>query len=60
MTPQEKYDKKNAKRYSLKFNLKYDKAIIDKLSRVDNVQGYIKQLILADIGFLAPKSDDSQ
>lgn len=44
-----KYDKANTKTYSLKFNLATDADIVSKLSTVDNIQGYIKQLIRTDI-----------
>jgi len=46
---QAKYDAKNTKRFGLKLNLKTDKDILDKLSRVSSVQGYIKKLIRKDI-----------
>lgn len=49
MTPQEKYDRNNTRRYQLKLNLKTDSEIITKLSQVPSMQGYIKSLILADI-----------
>lgn len=45
----QKYDSANTKQYHLKLNVKTDAAIIEQLSQVDNVQGYIKGLILADI-----------
>ena len=45
----QKYDSVNTKQYHLKLNLKTDAAIIEQLSQVDNVQGYIKALILADM-----------
>ncbi len=43
-----KYDKDNTKGIYLKLNLKKDADIIEKLARVANVQGYIKNLIRAD------------
>ena len=46
---QKKYDKANTKQYLLKMNLKHDSDIIEKLSQVDSMQGYIKQLIREDI-----------
>ncbi|MGI5873555.1 MAG: hypothetical protein ACOX8R_02700 [Bacillota bacterium] len=46
---QARYDAKNSKRMSLKFNLKTDKDILDKLESVDSKQGYIKRLIRADL-----------
>ena len=44
-----KYDAKATKQYHLKLNLKTDADIIRKLEEVESIQGYIKQLILADI-----------
>lgn len=44
-----KYDYNNTKRISLKLNLNTDSDILEKLSQVDNVQGYIKKLIRKDI-----------
>lgn len=43
-----KYDKRNSKTISLKLNLKTDADIIEILEKVDNVQGYIKNLIRND------------
>lgn len=44
-----KYDKTHVKQYPLRMNLVYDADVIEKLSSVPNVQGYIKQLIREDI-----------
>ena len=44
-----KYDKANTKAVTLKLNRKTDADILAKLEEVGNVQGYIKQLIRADI-----------
>lgn len=46
---QDKYDKANTVQYKLKLNKKWDRDIIAKLDNVDNKQGYIKELIRADI-----------
>ena len=46
---QAKYDAKNCKNYHFKLVIKSDKDIIDKLASVPSMQGYIKQLIRADI-----------
>lgn len=43
-----KYDKANTKGIYLKLNTRTDADILDILSNVGNVQGYIKQLIRAD------------
>lgn len=48
-TPQARYDKKNCRNVTFKFNLKYDKDILDQLDSVENRQGYVKALIRADI-----------
>lgn len=44
-----KYDKNNTRRICLKFNLKTDADILEKLESVENKQGYIKDLIRKDI-----------
>ena len=46
---QKKYDSANVKKYGIKLNCNTDADIINKLSEVDNVQGYIKSLIRQDI-----------
>lgn len=46
---QDKYDKANTVQYKLKLNRKWDRDIIAKLDSVGNKQGYIKELIRADI-----------
>ena len=40
-----KYNAKATKQVPLRFNLKTDADILEKLYSVDNIQGYIKQLI---------------
>ena len=45
----QKYDSANTKQYHLKLNVKTDAVIIEQLSQVDNVQGYLKELIREDI-----------
>ena len=54
MTPaqkraQEKYDKANTKQFHFKLNFKTDADIIAKLQTVSSMQGYIKELIRADL-----------
>lgn len=44
-----KYDDANTKRVSLKLNVNTDKDIFQKLNSVENKQGYIKDLIRADM-----------
>lgn len=46
-----KYDKAHTKGIYLKLNLETDKDIIEFLDGVENVQGYIKQLIRNDENF---------
>lgn len=46
---QKKYDSVNVKKYGIKLNCNTDADVIKKLSEVDNVQGYIKELIRKDI-----------
>lgn len=45
-----RYDDANTKQIILKLNLKTDADILAKLDSVENRQGYIKELIRADIG----------
>lgn len=46
---QDKYDKAMTKQIKLKLNIETDKDIIAKLDAVPNKQGYIKELIRADL-----------
>ena len=46
----DKYNKANTKSMALRFNLKTDADILEKLDNVPSKLGYIKQLIRADIG----------
>ena len=46
---QAKYDKNHTKSIHLKFNIEYDSDILKKLEKVESKQGYIKELIRADI-----------
>lgn len=45
----EKYDRQNTRQYHLKLNRNTDADIMARLDEVDSIQGYIKQLIRADI-----------
>jgi len=45
----EKYDKANTIMICLKLNKKTDADVIQKLNEVENRQGYIKELVRADI-----------
>ena len=44
-----KYDEAHTTQFKMKLNKGTDKDILDKLSSVENKQGYIKDLIRADI-----------
>lgn len=44
-----KYDKQNTKMMSFKINMNTDADIYEKLMSLDNRQGYIKELIRADL-----------
>ena len=44
-----KYNASNTKAIPFRLNLNTDTDIFEKLSSVDNVQGYLKSLIRADI-----------
>ena len=44
-----RYNKKNIRQFKLSLNKKNDSDIIEKLESVDSIQGYIKELIRADI-----------
>ncbi|MBR3330644.1 MAG: hypothetical protein IKG25_05425 [Mogibacterium sp.] len=44
-----KYDKAHTVQKTFKFNLETDADILEKFDSLDNVQGYIKALIRADI-----------
>lgn len=46
---QQRYDSNNTVQKKLKLNKKTDEPLIKKLNEVDNIQGYIKQLIRDDI-----------
>ncbi len=45
----DRYDKENTRPIKLKFNLKHDADVLEKLESVPSMQGYIKQLIRDDI-----------
>ena len=44
-----KYQAANMKKYTFKFNAKTESDLIAHLESIDNVQGYIKSLIRADM-----------
>lgn len=46
---QKKYDAKNTKQFHLKLNRNTDWDVLEKLDSVPSKQGYIKQLIRADL-----------
>lgn len=45
----EKWDRENTRQVKFKFNLRTDSDILDMLDAQDNIQGYVKSLIRADI-----------
>ncbi len=49
LTPQHRYEAANIVRLSMKLNKKTDADVLQRLSEVESKQGYIKQLIRADI-----------
>ena len=51
-----KYDKTHMKQYLLKYHLVNDADIIEKLSSVPNMQGYVRQLIRQDLAASVPVS----
>lgn len=48
-TPQERYDKKNTKNFTMKLNLKNDSDIFEWLDKQSSKQGAIKELIRKEI-----------
>lgn len=50
-----KYDKTHTRQYHLKLNLNTDADIIAHLDTKENAQGYIKELIRADMGNASEK-----
>ena len=44
-----RYDATNTRQYHLKLNKKTDADIIERFDQQDSVQGYIKELVRADI-----------
>lgn len=46
---QAKYDAENTRQVNLKLNRNTDKDVLDKLDEVPSKQGYIKELIRADL-----------
>ena len=46
---QARYDKTHTRRVHLKLNLELDADVLQKLDLVDSMQGYIKDLIRADL-----------
>ena len=53
---QAKYDKAHTRRINLKLNLELDADILQKLDSVDSMQGYIKDLIRADLADKPPNT----
>lgn len=51
----EAWNKDNTKQIKFRFNLNTDADILAHLESLDNVQGYVKQLIRADIAKRRPR-----
>lgn len=49
ITPQERYAAKAIRRFNINVNRNTDADILEHLEKLDNVQGYIKALIRADM-----------
>lgn len=47
---QRKYDAEHTRQVHLKLNIRTDDDVLEKLDSVPNKQGYIKELIRADLG----------
>lgn len=45
-----RYNKKSTKMIQIRLNLKTDADILEHLATLDNVAGYVKKLIRADMG----------
>lgn len=45
----EAWKRENLRQYKLRFNIRTDKDLIEKLDAQENIQGYLKSLIRADI-----------
>ena len=54
----EAWKRENLRQYKLRFNIRTDKDLIEKLDAQENIQGYIKSLIRADIARTSPASAD--
>lgn len=48
-TPQDRYNAKNLRQFMVKINRSTEPELLEYLESVDNVQGYIKALIRADM-----------
>jgi hypothetical protein len=49
LSPQRRYELANLKTYTFRFNKKHDADVIAAIEHQDNKQGYVKQLVRADI-----------
>lgn len=58
-TPQERYAAKAIRRYVININRNTDSDILDCLEKMDNIQGYIKALIRADINSNTESKSDA-
>ncbi len=51
------FDRENTRQLRVKLNKKTDADILEKIDTIDNIQGYIKQLIRADIAAHGGRGD---
>ena len=49
LSPQRRYELANLKTYTFRLNIKHDADVIAEREKQDNKQGYVKQLVRADI-----------
>lgn len=54
------FDKENTRQLRVKLNKKTDADILELIEKQTNIQGYIKQLIRADIAAHAGKANDEK
>jgi hypothetical protein len=55
-----RYNKANTKSICIRLNIKTDSKIIDRLESVDSKSGYIKRLILEDMGYCSMRKEENR
>lgn len=53
------FDRENTRQLRIKLNIRTDKDIIEHIESIENKQGYIKQLIRADIAAHAAPQEET-